>query len=321
MNKATKLWNKNFFLLWQGQLVSQIGTQGYLIAMMFWIKHATGSAALVGTITMLSTLPMVIFGPIAGTFADRNSRKWIIVLSDAFRGIAVLALAGVILFAPDETELIIISMFAASFAVSSISAFFNPAINASIPDIVPEKNVEAANSLTQSIVRISMFVGCGLAGGLFYLFLVAVRFLPPGEMVGASGAILGLLAACAILFPQFIVIIFIFPVPIRFAAIGLTAVYFLILITRGGNAGGHAAHLAGMAAGAAYVYSQSWRHKYTSKLHTRQWEKHVTAQRDLQAEVDRILQKVHESGIQSLTRKEKNILKEATKAEQRRNQI
>ena len=165
------------------------------------------------------------------------------------------------------------------------------------------------------------YLGCGIAGGLFYLFLVAVRFLTPGVMVGASGAILGMLAACAILFPQFIVIIFIFPVPIRLAAIGLTAVYFLILITRGGNAGGHAAHLAGMAAGAAYVYSQSWRHKYTSKIRTRRWEKQMTVQRDLQAEVDRILQKVHDSGIQSLTRKERNTLKEATRAEQKRNQF
>ena len=165
------------------------------------------------------------------------------------------------------------------------------------------------------------YLGCGIAGGLFYLFLVAVKFLTPGVMVGASGAILGLLAACAILFPQFIVFIFIFPVPIRIAAIGLTAVYFLTLITRGGNAGGHAAHLAGMAAGAAYVYSQSWRHKYASKLRTSRWEKKMTAHRDLEVEVDRILKKVHESGIQSLTRKEKSILKEATKAEQRRNQV
>jgi len=165
------------------------------------------------------------------------------------------------------------------------------------------------------------YLGCGLAGGLFYLLLVAVGFLTPGVMVGASGSILGMLAACAILFPQFIVIIFIFPVPIRLAAIGLTAVYFLILITRGGNAGGHAAHLAGMAAGAAYVYSQSWRHKYTSKIRTSRWEKKISTQRDLQVEVDRILKKVHDSGIQSLTRKERNILKEATKAEQMRDRF
>jgi membrane associated rhomboid family serine protease len=163
------------------------------------------------------------------------------------------------------------------------------------------------------------YLGCGVVGGLFYLLLVAVRFLAPSEMVGASGAILGMLAACAILFPHFVVIFFIFPVPIRIATVVLTAGYFLAVVTRGGNAGGDACHLAGMAAGAAYVYSQSWRHKYTSRLQISRRQKHVSIQRNLQAEVDRILQKVHDSGIQSLTRKEKSILKEATKAEQKRN--
>jgi hypothetical protein len=55
------------------------------------------------------------------------------------------------------------------------------------------------------------------------------------------------------------------------------------------------------------------------KLRAGQWEKRMASQCDLQGEVDRILQKVHDSGLQSLTRKEKNILKEATKAEQMRN--
>jgi membrane associated rhomboid family serine protease len=165
------------------------------------------------------------------------------------------------------------------------------------------------------------YLGCGVAGALFYLFLVAVKFLPAGEMVGASGAILGMLAACAILFPHFVVFIFIFPVPIRIAAVGLTAVYFLIVVTKGATAGGDAAHLAGMAAGAAYVFSQSWREKFKFKIRAGNWEKQMEAQRNLQVEVDRILEKVHNSGIQSLSHKEKKILKEATKAEQMRNRF
>ena len=165
------------------------------------------------------------------------------------------------------------------------------------------------------------YLGCGVAGAVFYLLLVGVKFLPPIPMVGASGAILGMLAACAILFPHFVVFIFIFPVPIRVAAIGLTAVYFLFVVTKGANAGGHAAHLAGMAAGAAYVFSQSWRDKFKFKLRSGHWEKQMAAQRNLQVEVDRILQKVNESGIQSLSSKEKKILKEATKIEQMRNRF
>ncbi len=165
------------------------------------------------------------------------------------------------------------------------------------------------------------YLGCGVAGALFYFFLVAVKFLPAGPMIGASGAILGMLAACAILFPQFVVFIVIFPVPIRVAAVGFTALYFLLVVTKADNAGGNAAHLAGMAAGAAYVFSQSWRDKFKFKLQSGHWEKQMTAQRNLQVEVDRILHKVNESGIQSLTSKEKNILKEATKTEQMRNKF
>ncbi len=166
------------------------------------------------------------------------------------------------------------------------------------------------------------YLGCGVAGGLFYLLLIGVGFLKdPLPMVGASGAILGMLAACAILFPHFVVIILLFPVPIRIAAVGLTAVYLVAILTKGANAGGDAAHLAGMAAGAVYVFSQSWRSKFKSKIRAGQWEKQMAERRNLQAELDRILQKVHDSGIQSLTPNEKKTLRQATKAEQMRNRF
>jgi len=168
---------------------------------------------------------------------------------------------------------------------------------------------------------LSFYLGCGVAGALFYLFLVAVGFLPARGMVGASGAILGMLAACAILFPHFVVFIFLFPVPIRVAAVSLTALYFLLVVTKADNAGGHAAHLAGMAAGAAYVFSQSWRDRFRSKIQAGHREKQMSAQGDLQIELDRILKKVYDTGIQSLTHREKKTLREATKSEQTRNKF
>jgi membrane associated rhomboid family serine protease len=165
------------------------------------------------------------------------------------------------------------------------------------------------------------YLGCGVAGALFYLFLVSIGFLDAGVMVGASGAILGLLAACAILFPHFVVLILFFPVPIRVAAVALTGLYLFLVLSKSENAGGEAAHLGGMAAGAIYVFSQSWREKFKLKVRTGRMEKRMTEQRNLQEEVDRILQKVHESGIHSLTPKEKKILKQATKAEQMRDRF
>ncbi|MHC4149569.1 MAG: rhomboid family intramembrane serine protease [Planctomycetota bacterium] len=167
------------------------------------------------------------------------------------------------------------------------------------------------------------YLGCGVAGGLFYLLLVAVGFLPAMPMVGASGAILGVLAACAILFPGMAVFLlpFPFPIPIRFAAVGLTVLYVFFVVTKSENAGGHAAHLAGMAAGAFYVLSQSWRNRLKLKIQNTRSQRKIADQRSLQVEVDRILEKVHNSGIQSLTPKEKRILRQATKGEQARNRF
>ncbi len=169
---------------------------------------------------------------------------------------------------------------------------------------------------------IIFYLGCGAAGGLFYYLLVLIGFLAPLPMVGASGAILGMLAACAILFPHFVVFILFFPVPIRIAAIGLTFVYLVAVITRGANAGGDAAHLAGMVAGALYVFwSLGAFRRFTTRINKGNWEKKLQQQRDLQMEVDRILDKVQRTGIHSLTSKEKTILKKATKLEQERMKV
>jgi membrane associated rhomboid family serine protease len=165
------------------------------------------------------------------------------------------------------------------------------------------------------------YLGCGVAGGMFYLVLVAVNFLPAMPLIGASGAILGMLAACAILFPHFVVFILLFPIPIRVAAIAFTVIYLFFVITKGENAGGDAAHLAGMAAGVIYVFSQSWRAKLRLKIQSGRWQKKISAERNLQVELDRILQKVHDSGIYSLTSTEKKILKQATEAEQKRSKL
>jgi membrane associated rhomboid family serine protease len=159
---------------------------------------------------------------------------------------------------------------------------------------------------------------CGAVGGLFYLLLVGIGFLEAGPMAGASGAILGMLAACAILFPHFVVFIIIFPVPIRVAAIGFMFFYVLSILTRAENAGGDAAHLAGMAAGAAYVFSGSLRERLRLRVHVLTHEQKREAERKLQIELDRILEKVHQQGLHSLTSNEKRTLKKATKAEQKR---
>lgn len=165
------------------------------------------------------------------------------------------------------------------------------------------------------------YLVCGAMGGLLYPICVFAGWLKVGPLVGASGSILGLLTAAAILFPNSIVLVmFVFPMRLCVLAIILAIVSIMNLFS-GYNAGGEVAHLAGMAAGAIYVFWRPLRDKFNSRVRTGQWEKKIAEQRNLQIEVDRILQKVHDTGIHSLTHKEKKILKQATKAEQMRDKF
>jgi membrane associated rhomboid family serine protease len=166
------------------------------------------------------------------------------------------------------------------------------------------------------------YLVCGAAGGLLYPPLALVGWLDKGPLVGASGAILGVLVAVAVLFPTSRILFFgIFPIRVRIVAIVFLVFAILTLLRpyQVGNAGGQAAHLGGMVAGAVYVFSQSWRDRFSLKMRSDAWQRKMTAQRNLQVEVDRILEKVHNQGIHSLT--SKKILKQATKAEQMRNKL
>jgi len=165
------------------------------------------------------------------------------------------------------------------------------------------------------------YLGCGIVAGLSFLLLMAIGVVGAAPLLGASGAILGVLAACAILFPQFIVFLFIIPMPIRVLAVVMTLLYVVNIIAGGQNAGGDAAHLGGMAAGAAYILLLPKLERLKLRMHAQSWEKRMEESRKLRFEVDRILAKVHRFGLHSLTTREKRTLKKATQEEIRRQQL
>lgn len=167
-----RLLNRNLILLWQGQFVSALGNEAFTIAVIFWIVEMTGSASLVGLLLMLTGIPAVIMGPIGGTLADRVSRRTILLVTDALNGIAVLALGGVMFFAPEATGLTIGLVFAVTILLAVTSAFFEPAIAAAIPDIAPTNEVARANSLFQFSLQAAMLLGQAL-GGVLYRVLSA----------------------------------------------------------------------------------------------------------------------------------------------------
>lgn len=171
---------------------------------------------------------------------------------------------------------------------------------------------------------IRFYLIAGAAGGILYAVLVASSVLSyPADigmdrgLVGASGAIYGLLAAAAVLYPSMRVYVFgIFPMPMAVVALMLVALNVLGILGGSTNASGQAAHLAGLAAGALMVIYGPWMSKLRMKKTKGAWQKKMEMQKDFHSEIDRILDKVHKQGIKSLTRKEKSILKRATELEQ-----
>jgi DHA3 family macrolide efflux protein-like MFS transporter len=177
---AKRLFNRDFVLLWQGQLVSQIGNQASAIALMFWILQATRSASLMGLLGMSAALPAVLLGPLGGAIADRHSRKAIIVIADLVRGVVVLMLAALLFTHGTDTHLIVAAMFATAIVSGIMGATFRPAVGAAIPDLVPATRVQAANSLRQLSGQSSQFVGQAISGVLFRALGAPLLFVADG---------------------------------------------------------------------------------------------------------------------------------------------
>jgi len=152
------------------------------------------------------------------------------------------------------------------------------------------------------------------AGGLAAaaLYGVVSLFTGPAPLVGASGSIFAALGACALLFPeQQILLFFIIPITLRALAIIMALLWTLLII--GHRDLSSAAHLGGLAFGffSPLYAGPVWR-STQQRWKRRQAARAARSERDEQAEIDRILQKVHDSGMNSLSWMEKRTLKAAT---------
>jgi MFS transporter, DHA3 family, macrolide efflux protein len=169
--------SRNFVLLWQGQLVSQLGNQAFLIATTFYTLEITGSATLVGVVMMASTAPLAILGPVAGTLADRHSRRAILIVTDFSRAVAVGGLGLFVLWRPDVMPRQVMLIVAVATFSGVMAACFTPAVQALIPDLVPHHRLAAANSVSQMSRQTSILLGQALGGVLYVAWGAAALLL------------------------------------------------------------------------------------------------------------------------------------------------
>lgn len=180
---SEKLWNRNFTLLLQGQVISVFGDNIYDIALRFWILAETGSVALMGVLMAITIIPKILISPFAGTFIDRHDRRKILIVCDGISGVTILfiGIAAVMNF------LQIWMILIAGIIVDVCRCFFYPTINSSIPDVVSNSKLIKANSMFELVSSVNEMVGYALGGFLVNLIAVPLLFIFNGITFLLSG--------------------------------------------------------------------------------------------------------------------------------------
>ncbi len=159
--------NTKFQVLLFSEMVSLIGDRILAVALVILVYDITGSAATVSILMMLKAIPSLFLGSVAGAMVDRLNRKWVMVFSNLTQGALVLII-------PFTNELLVI--YGVYFLLSVVNQFFIPARAATLPSIVPEKSLMAANSLFSMAFVGAIALGPMIAGVLIEAYGTSAAF-------------------------------------------------------------------------------------------------------------------------------------------------
>jgi MFS family permease len=150
--------NRDFSLLWIGQLVSFLGDRIHQVALGVLVLQV-GTPLDFGLTMAATAVPNVFFGPLAGALVDRWDRKRTMVVSD-------LARAGLVLTIPIAIEIHIGLIYLIAFVLATVSLFFRPAKTAVVPLIVDRDDLVTANSASTVAETIADIGGFPVAAAI-----------------------------------------------------------------------------------------------------------------------------------------------------------
>ncbi len=159
-NAWSVLRERNYALLFWGQLISSAGTQMQVVAVAWQVYILTHSAIALGLIGLVQAVPRLIFSLVGGVFADVFDRRKMLLIVEVVMAStsAVLALC---------TIYHVINMFIIYSVVlvsASISAFEFPTRQAIIPSLVPREQMKDALSLSMAMMQLTFIIGPMVGG-------------------------------------------------------------------------------------------------------------------------------------------------------------
>ncbi len=157
-----KLFSKDFILVVIGQIISLFGNAAIRFALPLYLLNHTGSSALYGTVTACAFIPSILLSPIGGIIADRINKRNIMVILDFFTAAVILTFS----FLAEGVSLIPL-ITVTLMLLYSIAGAYQPSVQASVPALVSQEHLMAANSIINTISSFSSLLGPVL-GGILY---------------------------------------------------------------------------------------------------------------------------------------------------------
>jgi DHA3 family macrolide efflux protein-like MFS transporter len=162
---------RGYLTIWIGQLISLFGSGIVQFAIIWWLTTKTGSAFTLAIASFAGLMPLIIFTPISGVFADRWKRKHLILSSDFLQ--AVLSFGLILLFYLKLEGIIPIIILL--FLRGTFQAIQLPATIALVPQMVPKNKISRINGLN-SILSNMIYMVAPIAGAIFLEF-AAIEFI------------------------------------------------------------------------------------------------------------------------------------------------
>jgi len=152
---------RDFRILWTGMAISLLGDGVTLVAIAWQVYLLSDLPSALGTAMMAMSMPQVLLLLFGGMASDRFQNRWLMVGADVIRCLALVTLG--ILSITGVLELWHLTAIAAFYGAGS--AFFGPAFDALVPDVVPERDLAQANAVDNFVRPLAgRLVGPALGG-------------------------------------------------------------------------------------------------------------------------------------------------------------
>jgi DHA3 family tetracycline resistance protein-like MFS transporter len=171
-NLLSPLKHRDFRILWTGMTISLVGDGIFLIAIAWESYSLWNAPAALSIVGIGMTIPTIAFLLIGGVVSDRRDRRLVMAWADGLRAVAVAVVAALVLMgALRFWELV------ALVAVYGVgTAFFMPAFEAILPELLPKPELPAANALDQFVRPIAMRLVGPVAGGALVAASAGIAF-------------------------------------------------------------------------------------------------------------------------------------------------